>query len=131
MTLTGIDHVAIICSDYARSRKFYVETLGLSIIAETNRSERNSCKLDLAMSGKYVIELFSFPHPPIRLTNPEACGLRHLAFVVENLEESIAKLSESGVIFEEIREDAIRGNRFVFFRDPDGLPLELCERSSL
>ena len=127
MDISRVDHVAIICSDYARSKRFYTEILGCSIIEETNRPERQSCKLDLALSGQYCIELFSFPNPPMRISNPEATGLRHLAFAVQDLDAAMAELSSKGVVFEEVRIDSVRGNRFVFFRDPDNLPLELCE----
>ncbi len=123
----AIHHVAIICSDYHRSKKFYTEILGLKILSEHYRKERDSYKLDLAINDHYVIELFSFPHPPARVSRPEACGLRHLAFVVNNIEESIADLNKHGVRTEPIRVDEFTGKRFTFFSDPDGLPLELYE----
>lgn len=129
MDTTGIHHVAIICSDYEQSKKFYVEVLGFKIIQETYRSERNSYKLDLQVgnSGEQI-ELFSFPNPPKRVNRPEACGLRHLAFVVDNLEQSVAQLKAENIAVEEIRVDELTGKRFTFFADPDGLPLELYER---
>ncbi len=128
MDITGIHHVAIICSDYEQSKKFYVEVLGFEIIQETYRKERNSYKLDLNVGSSGVqIELFSFPNPPKRVNRPEACGLRHLAFVVENLDRSVEQLKAKNIAVEEIRVDEITGKRFTFFADPDGLPLELYE----
>jgi len=126
--LKSIHHIAIICSDYEVSRKFYVETLGLKILAEHYRTERQSYKLDLALDDQYVIELFSFPNPPKRTSRPEAAGLRHLAFAVSDLEKVIQHLYENGVECESIRLDEYTGKRFTFFSDPDGLPLELYER---
>jgi glyoxylase I family protein len=128
MKIKSIHHVAIICSDYEASKKFYVEVLGCSIITETFRSERNSYKLDLQVgNSSAMIELFSFPHPPARVNNPEACGLRHLAFAVENIEASVAYLKSQQVEVEEIRFDEITEKWFTFFRDPDNLPLEIYE----
>ncbi|PHR93028.1 MAG: hypothetical protein COA80_13950 [Leeuwenhoekiella sp.] len=125
--LKSLHHIAIICSDYEVSKAFYTEVLGLSILAETFREARNSYKLDLALNGMYLIELFSFPNPPARPSRPEACGLRHLAFAVSDLEAMIAHLNEKGVTTEAIRTDDLTGKRFTFFADPDGLPLELYE----
>ena len=125
--LRGVHHIAIICSDYQVSKKFYTETLGLSIIAEHYREERKSWKLDLADNNIYSIELFSFPDPPDRLSGPEARGLRHLAFSVENIGLAIAELDKKGVRTEPTRVDEFTGKRFTFFSDPDGLPLELYE----
>ena len=119
--------MAIICSDYAASKKFYVEVLGCSIIKETFRSERNSYKLDLQVGNGDAIELFSFPDPPQRVSNPEACGLRHLALAVEDIEASVAYLKSQQIEVEEIRFDEITERRFTFFRDPDNLPLEIYE----
>ncbi|MEH2106266.1 SMU1112c/YaeR family gloxylase I-like metalloprotein [Nostoc sp.] len=127
MKTTGIHHVAIICSDYNRSKKFYVETLGLSIIQETFRAERNSYKLDLRVGENSQIELFSFPNPPQRFSSPEACGLRHLAFKVDDIEETVFYLNSQGVETENIRIDEITGKKFTFFKDPDNLPLEIYE----
>jgi len=127
MLLKKIDHVAIICSNYERSKDFYTRTLGLRVIQEIHRAERKSFKLDLAVGGSYQIEIFSFPDSPARTTNPEACGLRHLAFQVDNLDEAVEELKQKGVLFEEIRFDEVRVKRFCFFFDPDGLPVELCE----
>ncbi|EAW33284.1 VOC family protein [Lyngbya sp. PCC 8106] len=127
MNLSRIHHVAIICSDYEKSKDFYVNILGFSIIEETYRSARNSYKLDLRVGDRDQIELFSFENPPQRPNRPEACGLRHLAFEVENLDESVALLQSKGVETEQIRTDEITGKRFTFFKDPDNLPLEIYE----
>ncbi len=127
MDVEKIHHVAIICSDYARSKRFYTETLGLSIVTEVYRQERDSYKLDLAVNGTYQLELFSFPHPPTRLSHPEATGLRHLAFQVKNVERAVAELRAKGVVVEAIRRDEVTGKKFTFLRDPDDLPLELYE----
>lgn len=125
--LGGIHHVAIIASDYARSRRFYHEVLGLPIIAETLREARQSWKLDLALPDGSQLELFSFPAPPPRPSRPEACGLRHLAFRVTDLERVISHLQGQGIEVEAVRVDELTGRRFTFFADPDGLPLELYE----
>ncbi len=122
-----VHHVAIICSDYARSRRFYVETLGLGVLAETYRQERDSWKLDLSVGGRYAIELFSFTSPPPRQDAPEAAGLRHLAFGVVDLAAARGMLEARGVALEDLRVDPITGKRYCFFKDPDGLPLELYE----
>jgi glyoxylase I family protein len=126
--LKSIHHVAIICSDYEVSKKFYTEILGLKIMAEHYRPERQSYKLDLKLGDHYVIELFSFPNPPERPSRPEAAGLRHLAFTVNNIDEVIQQLTDMGVTTEPIRVDEYTGKRFTFFSDPDGLPLELYEK---
>lgn len=125
--MLGIHHIAIICSNYARSKHFYVELLGFSVIQETYREARNSYKLDLKLGENTQIELFSFPDPPQRPSSPEACGLRHLAFKVENLDQSVGDLEAKGIEVEPIRLDELTGKRFTFFKDPDGLPLELYE----
>ncbi|BAZ13177.1 glyoxalase/bleomycin resistance protein/dioxygenase [Calothrix sp. NIES-4071] len=121
-----IHHAAIICSNYEISKKFYVETLGFKIIQETYRVPRNSYKLDLQV-GENQIELFSFPNPPQRVSKPEACGLRHLAFEVENIEETVLYLQSQGIEVENIRIDEITDKKYTFFQDPDGLPLEVYE----
>lgn len=126
--LQRIHHIAIICSDYERSKTFYTDILGLTIIRETYRAARDSYKLDLAVGDHYQIELFSFPNPPERPSYPEARGLRHLAFEVEDVEAAIEQLTKHGVATEAIRQDKQTGKRFTFFADPDGLPLELYER---
>jgi glyoxylase I family protein len=125
--LKAIHHIAIICADYERSKRFYTEVLGLKIIREVYRLERRSYKLDLSLNGHYVIELFSFPDPPARVSGPEAVGLRHLAFSVNNIEQVVAHLKTHNVTPEPIRTDPYTGRRFTFFTDPDGLPLELYE----
>ena len=122
-----IHHIAIICSDYKISKKFYTEILGLNIIREVYREERKSYKLDLAIGDDYVIELFSFPNPPKRPSRPESCGLRHLAFAVENVEEKRAELLQKGLNCEEIRIDEFTDKKFFFTADPDDLPLEFYE----
>jgi len=121
----GVHHVAIIVSDYARSRKFYVEVLGLSIVAETFREARQSHKLDLSLPDGVQIELFSFPDPPRRPSYPEAAGLRHLALAVHDIDACIAHLASHGIVVEPVRIDELTGRRFTFFADPDGLPIEL------
>ena len=127
MKVKKIHHVAIICADYHKSKKFYVEILKFSIINETFRSDRNSYKLDLQVSDRDTLELFSFPNSPARPSKPEACGLRHLAFEVENIAESVSYLISKGVEVEPIRVDEITGKQFTFFKDPDNLPLEIYE----
>lgn len=126
--LNAIHHVAIICSDYARSKQFYTQILGLAVIAEHYRRERDSWKLDLALPNGNQIELFSFANPPSRPSKPEAQGLRHLAFVVDNVAEFADYLTRQGVTVEPIRIDEFTGKPFTFFQDPDGLPLELYQR---
>lgn len=123
--LKRIHHAAIICSDYARSKAFYTQILGLPVIAENYRAARDSYKLDLALPDGGQIELFSFPNTPPRPSFPEAQGLRHLAFVVDSVSEAKAYLEEKGVIVEPIRVDEFTGREYTFFADPDGLPLEL------
>ncbi|MBC6700120.1 SMU1112c/YaeR family gloxylase I-like metalloprotein [Hymenobacter puniceus] len=127
LPLLGLHHVAIICSDYAVSKHFYTDILGLQVLAETHRAERNSYKLDLAVGGQYLIELFSFPSPPPRPSYPEAAGLRHLAFAVTDLPAAIQWLAQNAVHCEPIRVDELTGRRFTFFADPDGLPMEFYE----
>jgi glyoxylase I family protein len=123
-----IDHVAIICSNYAKSKEFYTEILGFKVIDETYRVERDSYKLDLALPSGEQLELFSFPNPPRRVSHPEACGLRHLAFVVDNVEKTRANLNAYGLESEPIRHDELTGKNFFFIFDPDGLPIEFYER---
>ena len=127
MPLLRVHHAAIICSDYARSKHFYTELLGLRVVAEAFREARNSYKLDLALPDGTQLELFSFPNPPPRPSYPEACGLRHLAFEVSDVEATARALQAQGVVVEPIRVDEFTGRRFTFFADPDGLPLELYQ----
>ena len=123
-----IHHIAIICSNYELSKRFYTEILGLKIEQEIYREERDSYKLDLSLNGNYIIELFSFPNPPERPSHPEARGLRHLAFEVTDLDACIRELNEKGIETEPVRMDEFTQKRFTFFADPDGLPIELYER---
>lgn len=125
--LKKIHHIAIICLDYEKSKQFYTEILGFEILQEVYREERQSYKLDLSLNGNYCIELFSFPNPPERVSRPEARGLRHLAFEVDNIEVAIKKLSSHNIKTEPIRIDEFTHKRFTFFEDPDQLPLELYE----
>lgn len=127
LNLSAVHHIALICSDYETSKRFYTEILGLSILGEYFRAERNSYKLDLALNGQYIIELFSFSNPPKRPSRPEALGLRHLAFAVPDLDAAIAYLTEHRVPTESVRVDQHTGRRFTFFADPDDLPLEFYE----
>lgn len=125
--LKKIHHIAIICSDYEKSKHFYTEILGFEIKQEVFRKERQSYKLDLSLNGNYCIELFSFPNPPERTSRPEACGLRHLAFEVDDIESAIENLSKYNIKTEPIRIDEFTQKRFTFFEDPDQLPIELYE----
>jgi glyoxylase I family protein len=128
MKTNGFHHVAIICSDYEKSKHFYVNILGFEVIQETFRAARNSYKLDLKVGDNDAIELFSFPHPPARPSRPEACGLRHLAFEVNDVDAIVTDLTAQGIAVEPVRLDDLTGKRFTFFQDPDGLPLEIYER---
>ena len=127
MDFNKIHHVAIICSNYEISKEFYVEKLGFEIIREIYREERQSYKLDLKL-GESQIELFSFPNSPKRPSYPEACGLRHLAFEVDDIEEAVKELKGKNIQVEEIRIDEYTEKKFTIFNDPDGLPLELYEK---
>ncbi|OAN56629.1 hypothetical protein A7Q26_18810 [Sphingobium sp. TCM1] len=126
MGLRGVHHIAIIGSDYPRSRHFYTQILGFPIIREVYREARDSWKCDID-AGNAQIELFSFPSPPARPSRPEACGLRHLSFMVADIDVEVARLADHGIECEPIRVDEYTGQRFTFFADPDGLPLELYE----
>jgi glyoxylase I family protein len=123
-----IHHVAIICSDYAKSKRFYVELLGFEIVREVYREDRGSFKLDLQIGDQYQLELFSFPNPPSRPSSPEACGLRHIAFEVKDVKDTTRRLNGIGVAVEPIRVDEATNKSFTFFRDPDGLPIEIYEQ---
>jgi glyoxylase I family protein len=127
MKIESLHHIAIICSDYERSKFFYTEILGFSIINEVYRVERNSYKLDLSLNGQYLIELFSFPNPTKRLTQPEATGLRHISFGVNNIENAVDYLRTKNIIAKPIRIDEFTNKKFTFFNDPDNLPLEIYE----
>ena len=125
--IQSLHHIAIICSDYEKSKRFYTEILGFQIKNEVYREERQSFKLDLSLNGHYLIELFSFPNPPNRLSRPESTGLRHIAFGVNNIEESCLFLKDNQIDTEDIRIDEYTGRKFTFFSDPDNLPIELYE----
>lgn len=123
----ALHHVAIIVSDYDVSKTFYTQTLGLPVLRESYREARRSWKLDLKLGDGGQLEIFSFPEPPVRPTRPEACGLRHLAFRIDDLDACLGELNKKGVVAEPIRIDENTGARFTFFADPDGLPIELYE----
>ncbi|RQO74990.1 VOC family protein [Pedobacter sp. KBW06] len=126
--LSKVHHIAIICRDYNVSKAFYTDVLGLRVIREVYREERASYKLDLALNGEYIIELFSFPDPPERPSRPEAAGLRHLAFQVDDLDLVVETLQQKEVLAEPIRIDEFTGKRFTFISDPDHLPIEFYEK---
>lgn len=127
LPINKLHHIAIICSDYEKSKRFYADLLGFTIEQEVYREERQSFKLDLSLNGSYVIELFSFPSPPARLSNPEATGLRHIAFEVSDIEDCIRILKQNYVECEPVRLDEFTNRKFTFLTDPDGLPIELYE----
>jgi len=127
LKLSRIHHTALICADYQRSKAFYVDLLGFKVIAENYRQSRDSWKLDLALPDGSQLELFSFPNPPERTSRPEACGLRHIAFAVEDMDAAVAELEAANVEVEPLRVDEFTGARFTFFTDPDCLPIELYE----
>lgn len=128
LKLNKVHHIAIICSDYEKSKKFYTEILGFKLVGEHYRNERQSFKTDLSLNGEYILELFSFPDPPKRVSRPEACGMRHLAFEVDDIEQSKLFLENHGIIVESLRTDVYTNKRFCFFSDPDNLPIELYEK---
>jgi len=130
LKLNRVHHIAIICSDYQKSKYFYSEILGLKIISEVYRESRNSYKLDLEVGNQYQLELFSFPDPPARVSQPEAAGLRHLAFEVDHIDEAVTHMHAANISVEPIRIDEFTGKRFTFFADPDGLPIEFYEKWS-
>lgn len=127
LQLSALHHIAIICSDYNLSKKFYTQVLGFKPVQEVYRAERHSYKLDLELNGNYLIELFSFPDSPNRVTRPEACGLRHLAFAVADIQKEVETLTNLGIKVETIRVDEHTGKKFTFFSDPDELPIELYQ----
>ncbi len=127
MKLEVIHHIAIIVSDYQRSREFYVDKLGFEIVRENYRPQKEDWKLDLRVNDTTELEIFGVKNPPERVTRPEAAGLRHLAFYTENIEETVAELEQMGIPTEPIRVDEFSHRKFTFFADPDGLPLELHE----
>lgn len=128
LQLNKIHHIAIICSDYQKSKTFYTTILGLTIIQEIYREERQSYKLDLALNGDYVIELFSFPNPPKRPSGPEAAGIRHLAFEVNDIQKTRDFLVNQSITAEAIRIDEFTQKSFFFIADPDNLPVEFYEK---
>ncbi len=128
LQLNKVHHIALICSDYQRSLDFYTRVVGCQVIAEHWREEQQSYLTKLSLNGEYVIELFSYPSPPQRPSYPEAAGLRHLAFEVDDIVEQVAELDRLGVAHEAIRTDATTGKHFVFFNDPDNQPLEMYEK---
>ncbi len=128
MHLTRVHHIAIICSDYQKSKDFYCNALGLTILREVYRESRKSYKLDLSLNGEYVVELFSFPDSPARPSYPEALGLRHLAFEVSDLDKVVVELKQKNIEVEKIRTDEFTSKRFTFIADPDGLPIEFYEK---
>jgi len=128
LKLNRVHHIAIICTDYEKSKHFYTAVLGLAVVREVYREQRRSYKLDLEVAGQYQVELFSFPGPPARPTSPEAAGLRHLAFEVDDIDEAVFHIKEYDVFVEPIRVDEFTGKRYTFFADPDGLPIEFVEK---
>ncbi len=127
MNLSSIHHIAIIVSDYETAKDFYVNKLGFQVIRENYRPQRRDWKLDLRVNECTELEIFAQENPPMRVNHPEACGLRHLAFCVESVEETVRELGELGILCEPIRTDDYTGKKMTFFQDPDGLPLELHE----
>jgi glyoxylase I family protein len=128
LKLNRVHHIAIICTDYEKSKHFYTQILGLTILREVYREQRNSYKLDLEVAGQYQVELFSFPSPAPRPSRPEAAELRHLAFEVDGIDEAVAHITSNGIFIETIRIDEFTGKRYTFFADPDALPIEFVEK---
>jgi glyoxylase I family protein len=128
LKLNSVHHIAIICKDYNTSKHFYTEVLGCTIKQEVFRKERNSYKLDLCINGQYGIELFSFPNPPARPSRPEAAGLRHIAFEVDDIDATVAALAKHNIVAEPIRIDEFTNKKFTFIADPDDLPIEFYEK---
>ncbi|RYJ41793.1 VOC family protein [Flavobacterium beibuense] len=128
LNINRIHHIAIICSDYYKSKHFYTNILGFTIEAENYRQERQSYKLDLSLKGQYTIELFSFPNPPARVSRPEAAGLRHIAFETDDINTAVKWLNQNDIATEPVRIDEFTGKKFTFFSDPDNLPVELYEK---
>ena len=126
--LNRVHFFVVFCTDYVRSKHFYTQVIGLTILREVYREQRNSYKLDLGVNGLYQVELFSFPEPPPRPSRPEAAGLRHLAFEVDEIDEAVAHVESYGITVEPIRIDEFTNKRYTFFADPDGLPIEFVEK---
>lgn len=127
LEIVKLHHVAIICSNYQKSKQFYTQVLGFEIEHEIYRSDRKSYKLDLSLNGQYLIELFSFPETPQRPTRPEATGLRHISFAVKNIENAVQYFNSINIITEQIRIDEYTNRKFTFLKDPDNLPIEIYE----
>jgi glyoxylase I family protein len=127
LKINHVHHIAIICKDYAVAKNFYTKVLGFTIKQEVYRKERDSYKLDLSLNGKYVIELFSFPNTPARPSRPEAAGLRHIAFEVDDIDATVTELQKNNVAVEPVRIDEFTNKRFTFIADPDDLPIEFYE----
>ena len=127
MKLKSVHHIAIIASDIEKAREFYVEKLGFAVVRENYRKERDDWKLDLRVDEHTGLEIFAEKNPPKRVNRPEACGLRHLAFRVESVGETVKELAEMKIECEPIRTDSFTGKKMTFFFDPDGLPLEIHE----
>jgi glyoxylase I family protein len=128
LKLNSVHHIAIICKDYEVSKHFYTKVLGCTIKQEIFRKERNSYKLDLCINEQYCIELFSFPNSPARPSRPEAAGLRHIAFEVDDIDATVAALAKHNIIAEPIRIDEFTNKKFTFIADPDDLPIEFYEK---
>lgn len=128
ISINKVHHIAIICSDYQKSKHFYTETLGLTIVQEIFREERESYKLDLALNGTFIVELFSFKNAPKRVSAPEAAGLRHLAFEVNNIQETRNYFTLQNINAEDIRMDVHTHKNYFFIADPDNLPIEFYEK---
>ncbi len=128
LKLNHVHHIAIICKNYEVSKNFYTKVLGFTIKQEVYRKERDSYKLDLSLNGKYVIELFSFPNTPTRPSRPEAAGLRHIAFEVDSIDDTVVELSKHNIIAELVRIDEFTKKKFTFIADPDDLPIEFYEK---
>lgn len=127
LKLNHVHHIAIICKNYEASKNFYTKVLGFTIKQEVYRKERDSYKLDLFLNEKYVIELFSFPNTPSRPSRPEAAGLRHIAFEVDSIDDTVIELSKHNIIAEPVRIDEFTNKKFTFIADPDDLPVEFYE----
>lgn len=127
MKIESVNHIAIICSDYEKSLKFYTEVLGCEVICEEYRAERQSRRTALAINGEYVLELFTFPNSPERPSYPEALGLRHLAFTVRDVVAVMQELDAKGVAHEPLRIDEVHREKTLFVHDPDKLPIEFVQ----
>lgn len=127
MKLTSVHHIAIIVSDVEKAKEFYVQKLGFEVIRGNYREARDDWKLDLRVDEHTELEIFAEKNPPQRVNHPEACGLRHLAFRVGSVDETVKELKSLGIEYEPVRLDTYTGEKMTFFRDPDGLPIEIHE----